>query len=572
MASQQTKMTRMLPRLAIIKNAMAIQVQQTKQLVMSLQEESEYIRERTTIFQEIIAKRETGPVLEEAMILGRGPDKERIIAALLSTEPNIMQEHITILPIFGLAGIGKTTLAQMVFNDTHSLHGYDFRVWVHVSPQFDFHTIGKSIICNVSGRGKEDINYASSDMEGMESIMKRLHMLLDGKEVLLVLDDLWEEDPIQLQLLKSMLIFLGDKMDVIVTTCNQAIARKIWTVEPYKLNPLSDETCWEIIKKSIRSEAGEEELEKIGRKIASKCLGLPSAARKYARMLDSSRDAITWRETMETNIWSIIMNYKSTTFELSYRSMPPDLRLYFAYCCQIFPSGQSIVKDDLVHQWIALQLVEPSEILSATQIAEEHISRLQDLSFLQTAELDHILLLQKSGPDTAKSEYRCCKDRLPASVRCSRSLGVGSEPPTHKDSCRTVAADAASGKGCCEWQPLYYERQLVELQAVTAVWRPPMVLLQLSTTELQSGTVVMRLSREGAASYDSRGATINSSAARPCDGAASGAFRLQKGDAVGDCASTMGVLIDSDDGDRRSWQIDTDAKIFCVNCGSRSVR
>lgn len=82
----------------------------------------------------------------------------------------------------------------------------------------------------------------------------------------------------------------------------------------------------------------------------------------------------------------------------------------------------------------------------------------------------------------------------------------------------------------------------MELQAVTAVWRPPMVLLQLSTTELQSGTVVMRLSREGAASYDSRGATINSSAARPCDGAASGAFRLQKGDAVGDVSCCSAVV------------------------------
>lgn len=294
------------------------------------------------------------------MILGRGLDKERIMAALLSTEPNIMQEHITILPIFGLAGSGRTTLGEMVFNDTHSLQGYDFRVWVHVSPQFDFHTIGNSIICQVSGRGQQEINHSSSDVDGMESIMERLHKLLDGKKVLLVLDDLWEEDPIQLQLLKSMLTFLGDKMDVILTTCNQAIARRICTVEPYRLNRLSDDTCWEIIKKSIRFEVGGEEFEKIGR-----------------------------------NIWFIIMKYGSTsslalsTFGLSYWSMPPDLRLCFAYYCQIFPTSHNIVKDDLVHQWIALQLTEPSEILSATQIAEERISRLQDLSFLQTAELDH---------------------------------------------------------------------------------------------------------------------------------------------------------------------------------------
>ncbi|XP_044454809.1 putative disease resistance protein RGA1 isoform X2 [Triticum aestivum] len=398
----QLAMTRMLPRLAIMKNAMATQVQETKKIVMWVlecsRELSEYTEENTIMFHQIIEERKTGPVFEEAMVLGRGSDKERIIAALLSTEPNITQENITILPIFGLLGSGKTTMAQMVFNDTHSLQGYDFRVWIHVSPQFDFHTIGNSIISHVSGRGQEEINHSSSDVEGMESMMNRLQKLLSGKKVLLVLDDLWEEDPIQLRRLKSMLTSLGDKMDVLVTTCNQAIARRICTVEPYMLNRLSDDTCWQIIKKSIRFKVGEEELEKIGREIASKCRGVPSAARDYAGMLDCySRDArLWWKKTMELNICFSVMNYGSafslvlSTFELSYKSMPPSLRLCFAYCCLIFPASHSMVKDDLVHHWIALHLIEPSEILSATKIAEEYITRLQDLSFLQTAELDNV--------------------------------------------------------------------------------------------------------------------------------------------------------------------------------------
>lgn len=338
-------MTRMLPRLAIMKNAMATEVQETKKLLMRAHERSralsEYMVENTIMFQEIIAERKTRAGFEEAMVVGRGSDKERIIAALLSTVPNVTQEHITILPIFGLACIGKTTLAQMVFNDIHSLQGYDFRVWVHVSPQFDFHTIGNSIICHVSGRGQEEINDSSSDVEGIESIMQRLHKLLNGKKVLLVLDDLWEENPIQLQLLKSMLTFLGHKMEVIVTTCNQAIARKICTVEPYRLNPLGDDSCWEIVKKSIHLEEGQEELEKIGQEIASKCRGVPSIAREYAGMLDSSRDAMTWKKTMEEDVWLNIAAFGSAVplalsrFELSYRSMPPNLRLCFEYYCGI---------------------------------------------------------------------------------------------------------------------------------------------------------------------------------------------------------------------------------------------
>ncbi|VAH25020.1 unnamed protein product [Triticum turgidum subsp. durum] len=394
----------LLPPLATMKNDMATKVAETKKRVMKIHEYchrfltgnlcdiTDPMEVVDAISSKIRDQRITGPVFEEALVLGRGPDRESIMAVLLpSAERNITKEHITILPIFGIAGSGKTTLAQMVFSNTHSLQVYHFRVWVNVSVELDFHAVGESIIRQISGTegGQEEISHAFSDVEGMEHIMKHLHRLLSGKKVLLVLDDLWEEDPIQLQLLKSMLSTLGDKVDVIVTTCNQAIARKICTIEPYRLNPLSDDTCWEIIKKSIHfeKEDKEEELEKIGREMASKCRGLPSTARAYARVIGSSRHAREWKTAKEINI----ARYSSAflTLELSYRSMPPDLRLCIVYYCEIFPNGHNILKDDLIHQWMALDHIRPSEILSATQIAEEYITRLLDLSFLQTVKLDN---------------------------------------------------------------------------------------------------------------------------------------------------------------------------------------
>jgi hypothetical protein len=345
--------------------------------------------------------RVTVPCFEEASVVGRGADKERIVAVLLSAASNIKPGHpsCTILPIFGFPGSGKTTLAQMVFNDdTHSLQEYNIRVWVHVSSELDFHRISKSILCQVvpGGGEKQEINKhgSNSDVVEMESIMYRLHELLNGKKVLLVVDDLWEEDPIQLQLLKSMVTFLSDKVDVIVTTCNQAIARKICTVEPYRLNSLGEDACWEIIKKFIQFEEEDEQLEKIGRKIARKCWGIPTAALGYARMLVDSRGLTEWEEIMEIDVWDNF--YRSPDFRflmqtlfLYYTSMPPELRLCLDYYYGIFPKGHNIVKDDLVHQWIALDLIETSEN-SPTEIAEGYISRLLDMSFFQNARQDPV--------------------------------------------------------------------------------------------------------------------------------------------------------------------------------------
>lgn len=66
--------------------------------------------------------------------------------------------------------------------------------------------------------------------------------------------------------------------------------------------------------------------------------------------------------------------------------MHPYLRLCFAYCA-IFPKGHKIVKEDLIHQWISLGFIEPSNIFSNRQVSEHYISQLLGMSFLQHSEL-----------------------------------------------------------------------------------------------------------------------------------------------------------------------------------------
>jgi hypothetical protein len=249
---------------------------------------------------------------------------------------------------------------------------------------------GKSLALNSHG--------SNSDVAGMERVMRYLdHKLLNGEKVLLVLDDLWEEDSIQLQRLKSMLTFFGDKIIVIVTTSNQAIARKICTgVQPYRLNPLSDDTCLEIIKKLFDFQE-DEELKKIGRIMAVKCRGVPLAAVEYASMLVAWQEAqgpTKWEKVLADDLWDRSEALKRT-FYLSYMSMPPALRLCCDYYCDIFPGCNSVIRRDLVHIWIALDLVCESGRSSAMEIAEGYITRLLDMSFLQTAKSGAVSMRKK---------------------------------------------------------------------------------------------------------------------------------------------------------------------------------
>ena len=94
--------------------------------------------------QDMIQMRATGPCLEEG-IVGRDKDKAELM--------KLLQEDCkhAIIPIYGFGGLGKTTLAQMVFDDSTTKRDFDICVWVYVSTKFSNEKIGRSIISQVDG-------------------------------------------------------------------------------------------------------------------------------------------------------------------------------------------------------------------------------------------------------------------------------------------------------------------------------------------------------------------------------------------------------------------------------------
>lgn len=464
-SSAAGKMTRMRRRLSVVpkkKNStMAIKLKDLKLKLKTLQEESlgfDFRRLDASV-PDRLDERDTAPQIDEAKVFGRDGDKERIMLVLSESD---FSEGPIILPIDGLEGMGKTTLAAMVFNDTR-FEGYS-RVWIHVSQEFDLHKIGKSIISQVS---EEQINHDSNEMR---YITERLHELLSSRKVLIVLHDLWHEDSRELQSLKRMLSAAdkGSQVIVIVTVRDERIASEVCTIQPYRLRPLSDDMCWAIIKQTScfadRSQSDIEKLEQIGWRIAGKCEGLPSAAKEIGRML-KLQDGRRWEEmsrlqsqlfaadesfyfdstsmdsldstspvelldstlrvepldsTSTVEFLEPLLAEPSEALPMSFReffsnhhiyiNMPPYLRLCCAYCAifsedAIFSVGQKIVKDDLIHQWIALDLIEPSDRFSARQLGEQYFKTLLRMSLLGTEKRNLTGEMYDKGEDMFTLKY-----------------------------------------------------------------------------------------------------------------------------------------------------------------------
>ncbi|KAM3206946.1 hypothetical protein ACQJBY_062240 [Aegilops geniculata] len=323
--------------------------------------------------------RENAGTMVEAEIIGRTEEKLEILAQLSGSTT----EQTTFVPIWGFGGIGKSTLARSVYN--HPEFEKHSRVWVYVSQIFDLKKNGNTIISQLSRQQSQPIL-------DLHSINIRLQELLaEKKNVLIILDDLWEKCPSQLEELKSMLKQgNGCKVMVVVTTRDERIANEIGTVQPYNLPQLSDEICWEIMKQNSKFETrhDKERLEPIGRDIAAKCKGVALAAQSLGHIL-KSKSYGEWNSVRTNHIWNLSTSTNASSGNevlgsllLSYNLMPPYLKLCFAYCA-IFSKGHKIRKDELIHQWIALGFMEPSSIFSNWQLGESYIMQLLEMSFLQ---------------------------------------------------------------------------------------------------------------------------------------------------------------------------------------------
>ncbi|TYH15328.1 hypothetical protein ES288_A05G032800v1 [Gossypium darwinii] len=272
------------------------------------------------------------------------------------------EEKVGIIALYGMGGVGKTTLLKTINNAfLSSDHNFDVVIWVLVSKEFVVSKIQQSIVAR--------LGLPWADSEAHELLTSKIYNVLKKKRFLLLLDDVWEGIdlgdigiPLPDDENKCKLIFTTRSMDV----CSDMDAHR-----KLKVELLNDEKSWQLF------------CEKVGR---MDVLESPPI-RTYAKTIETEEE---WKYAIELlNKSPSELRGMEDVFILlkfSYDNLENETaKMCFLYC-SLFPQSYSIEKEQLVEYWIAEGFLNSSYDSNAYNKGYAAIGSLKVAFFLETGE------------------------------------------------------------------------------------------------------------------------------------------------------------------------------------------
>ncbi|KAL3748998.1 hypothetical protein ACJRO7_010134 [Eucalyptus globulus] len=368
------------------------------------------LRENAADISNYTNKRLPSTSLPETRFFGREKEEAELLEILIGEVGN-SDAGLSIVPIVGMGGVGKTAMAQQLYNDPKMDSHFKRKAWVCVSDVFDVLDITKTIL--------QSITNESCEGNDLNRLQVKLKDDLSGKKFLVVLDDVWNEKYGEWTSLLKPFEAGAKGSKIIITTRNHSVV-SITGALPYSLKELSVDNCTDLLAYhalEVRNFERHPHLEIVGKKIAEKCRGLPLAAKILGGLLRNKENPDEWEAILNNRIWNVASAKNDEVLpalKLSYVHLPSYLKRCFTYCA-VFPKDYEFERDELVLLWITEGFLDGRKakeniLRSGRKYFDELVSR----SFFQQSNIDtskflmHDLLndLAKSIADKTCFTYR----------------------------------------------------------------------------------------------------------------------------------------------------------------------
>ncbi|CAD6270668.1 unnamed protein product [Miscanthus lutarioriparius] len=310
---------------------------------------------------------DTSSQITQEKLFGRDAIFEKTIEEIISVTQS--GKTLSVLPIVGPGGIGKTTFTQHLVNDPRIKECFpDINVWICVSTNFDVLNLTKEILsclpATENGGNKipnETTAKPATENGGnkipnettanLDQLQKSIAETLKSKRLLLVLDDIWECSSTE-EWEKLLAPLKKDKTSgnmILVTTRFPKIVEMVTKgTNPIDLRGLDPDVFWKFFQicafGRIQDEHGDRELIGIAKQIADKLKCSPLAAKTVGRLLIKKPFQEHWMKILDNKEW-LEENHDNDiipALKISYDYLPFHLKKCFS-CFSLFPDDYKIV-------------------------------------------------------------------------------------------------------------------------------------------------------------------------------------------------------------------------------------
>ncbi|CAJ2673550.1 unnamed protein product [Trifolium pratense] len=334
----------------------------------------------------IVQKRElTHSHIIESDVIGREHDKQIIIDLLLQDGDD---KSLSVIPIVGMGGMGKTTLAKSVFNDERLGEAFQKKMWVCVSHDFELKHLLVKILNSASDSSPNTFQRENIQNFDIEQLQNHLRNTLADQKFLLVLDDVWNENRVKWEELKDLIQVCAKGSKVLVTTRSHKTADMMSINTSHILEGLSQKDSLSVFVKWAFKEGEDKkhpELMEVGKNVVQKCGGLPLAIRTLGSSLFLKFDIEEWKFVKDSDIWNLPQKDDGIlpAIKLSYDQLPSNLKRCFA-CFSLFEKSTGISNLAVTAFWDALGfLPTPKQGENSGDVGKQLLHELWSRSFVQ---------------------------------------------------------------------------------------------------------------------------------------------------------------------------------------------
>ncbi|XP_057991387.1 probable disease resistance protein At4g27220 isoform X3 [Hevea brasiliensis] len=255
----------------------------------------------------------------------------------------LMMDDVSVIGIWGMGGVGKTTLVAHIHNVL--LQRQENVYWVTVSQDLSIYKLQNSIA--------KTIGFDLSNEDDLKKRAAKLSKALSEKqEFVLILDDLWNYFP-----LKEVGILAREKgCKLILTTRMLDVCRQMECQETIKVKSLPEFEAWQLFQDKLGKPLSLDVME-IAKSIASECAGLPLGIITIAASMRGADDICEWRNALrklqESKVREGEMeNEVFQALKFSYNRLNnSSLQQCFLYC-GLYPEDHPIARDNVIEYLI----------------------------------------------------------------------------------------------------------------------------------------------------------------------------------------------------------------------------